>query len=104
MIDEALAVERSGLRLERGELGGHALRAFDLLDPKVRDVAESSRRRVVRAGLVRRGRRMSAERADLHDRRAGRSRPPAEAAKVGQVAVAPAVARKRGVELDRPAL
>ncbi len=102
VVDESLAVERASLSLQRRELRGHALRAVDLLDPEVRGVAESSRRRVVRARLIRRRRRLRAKRADLDDRRTGGSRPPGEAAKVGEVADAPAVLRTRGVELDRP--
>src|SRR5712692_7439094 len=91
VVDEAFAVERVGLSLERRELGGHALRAVDLLDPEVRDVAKSSRRRVIGTGLIRRYRWLRAKRADLDDRRTGGSRPPAQAAKVGEVADAPAV-------------
>src|SRR6266581_1901984 len=80
-----------------------SFRALDLLGAQVDDVSKAARRGEVGRRLVRQRRRLGSKRVEQDLRRAGLTRPAGEAAKIGEVADAPAVARAQRVKLDGPA-
>ena len=103
-IDLALGVQRVAFFDERREPRPLVARAGDVFDADVQRIPEAPAARIVRARLLRHGdgrRGQWIEQDQL--RPGGPRRPVREAAEVGEIANAPALARARRVELRGPA-
>jgi hypothetical protein len=92
VVDERLRVQGHGLASQGLELGRAEAGAGHLVDPQVQRVQEAARGGVVGAWLLVRDRGLRAERVDQQEGGAVLARPAAEAAEVGEVADAPALA------------